>query len=128
MSTGQVVIDNSITTENFNDLEYYPKNWYDIETGVGLNKNGERVLFLTFWVYPVRYNHSENKAIYGQYIGERLIAYEVIKIRKRPKRYNTILKRIEPDKEVYPSKGEWGDWGWSPSKWKDAIKMYNKLK
>ena len=85
---------------------------------------------LTFQKYGYRFaqvRRSENKAIYRQCIGERLVGYEVIKIRIRPKRYNTILKRKEPDKEVYPSKEEWGNWGWSCGNLEKALSRYNTL-
>ena len=33
----------------------YPSSWYDYEKGTGLNKNGERVLYLSVNINPVRY-------------------------------------------------------------------------
>ncbi len=59
VSYGQIIMDDSFIIND--ELSYYPKDWYNIQKGVGLNKNGEHVLFLTFTVYPTRYNSTENK-------------------------------------------------------------------
>jgi len=64
MSYGQIAMDNNFNFIMSDDLVYYPKEWYSIQKGVGLNKNGEHVLFLTFTVYPARYNSSENKIFF----------------------------------------------------------------
>ena len=59
------------------------------------------------------------KAIYAQYVGNTLLAWEVIKIRVRPPKYNKFLKREEPAREVYPSSAQWGKWGWTITNWKN---------
>ncbi len=46
------------TTQEKNDV--FPEEWYSIDKGVGLNKKGEHVLFLSIRFYPVRYKPSEN--------------------------------------------------------------------
>lgn len=53
---------------------------------------------------------TPKKAIYSQWLGNDLIAYEVIKIRVHPQRYNAFLKYNEPEREIYPSKEQWGTW------------------
>ena len=76
-----------------------------------------------------------NKAIYAQYLGEDLIAWEIVKIRVRPPRYNKFLKREEPAREVYPTSEQWGKMGWTVSNWKKdpegswerALKKYQKI-
>lgn len=45
----------------------------------------------------------ENKALYNQYDGELLLGYEMIKIQVQRTRMNSFLKRIDPEREVYPS-------------------------
>ena len=70
---------------------------------------------------------TTQKAIYAQYIGELLYAYEVIKIRVRPPRYNTLLERNEPQRGIYPSSGQWGKMGWTFRTWERALERYNKI-
>jgi hypothetical protein len=53
------------------------------------------------------------KAIYSQSHGNMLIAYEVLKIKIRPQRFNTFLKRVEPEGEIYPTKELWGIAAWT---------------
>ncbi len=75
------------------------------------------------------------KAIYAQYDGEVLSAYEVVKIRVRPPRYNDLFKRHEPEREVYPTSGQWGIMGWTVKNWGGAweeawdraLERFNKL-
>lgn len=92
------------------------------------NNRAVKKLPLTFQKYGYSYlqlRRSSKKAIYGVYKGDRLIEYEVIKIGKRLKRFNTLLNRIDPEKEVYPSKGQWGNSGWSLFSWEKAIDKFN---
>jgi len=62
----------SETTQNeeiiTNNDEAYPNSWYTYEKGVGINKNGLHVLFLSFHIYPVRYHPSKNCVEYIQNI------------------------------------------------------------
>lgn len=67
------------------------------------------------------------KAIYAQYDNDQLMAYEVIKIRVRPQRYNAFLKRNEPEREIYPSKEQWGIMGGTYKTWKKAMEKYSEL-
>jgi len=41
---------------------FYPENWYDYRIGVGI-KDGKRVIFLTIYLYPIRYNAYRNEAM-----------------------------------------------------------------
>ncbi|MCD6447585.1 MAG: peptidase C25 [Thermoplasmata archaeon] len=41
---------------------FYPEKWYDYRIGVGI-KDGKRVLFLTIYLYPLRYNAYRNEAM-----------------------------------------------------------------
>ena len=61
----------------YDDLKYFPETWYNIEKGVGINSDGNHVLFLTFTVYPVRYNHSENKVLFTDYVNVS-IDYKIV--------------------------------------------------
>ncbi len=74
VSNGQIIVDNTFITSD--DLVYYPKEWYSIQKGVGINKNSEHVLFLTFTVYPARYNSSENKILFVDY-AKFSVEYEI---------------------------------------------------
>lgn len=73
---GQIVMDYNFNFVTSDDLVYYPKEWYTIQKGVGLNKSGEHVLFLTFTVYPVKYNSSENKIFFVDYVNFS-VEYEI---------------------------------------------------
>ncbi|MHA1213001.1 MAG: hypothetical protein ACTSSH_11115 [Candidatus Heimdallarchaeota archaeon] len=70
---------------------------------------------------------TPKKAIYAQYIDELLYAYEVIKIRVHPQRYNAFLKRNEPEQEVYPSSEQWGTMGWTYRIEERAMEKYNQI-
>ncbi len=70
---------------------------------------------------------SQFKAIYGQYMDEALIAYEIIKIRVRPPRYNHFLNREEPATEIYPSTSQWSKMGWTSWPWERALRKYNQI-
>ena len=70
----------------------------------------------------------QNKAIYAEYIGNHLFAYEVIKIRVHPARYNAFFNRHEPETEIYPSSEQWGNMGWTCITWKRALERYESLK
>jgi hypothetical protein len=76
VSNGHIIMDNSLNFITSDDLVYYPKEWYNIQKGVGLNKNGDHVLFLTFTVYPARYNSSENKIFFIDYVNFS-VEYEI---------------------------------------------------
>jgi hypothetical protein len=38
----------------------YPTDWYSYQQGAGLNKNGKHVLYVTIYIYPVRYIPQKN--------------------------------------------------------------------
>jgi len=69
----------------------------------------------------------ENKAIYSQYYGDDLVGYEVVKIRILKSRFVKIFNRIEPERETYPSTGQWGIYGWTYMTLEKAIERYNQL-
>lgn len=69
----------------------------------------------------------ENKAIYSQSLENLLIAYEVIKIRIRPPRFNRFLSREDPAMETYPSNEQWGKLGWTCRTWEEALERYNLI-
>jgi hypothetical protein len=77
VNIGRIVVDNNISYADLNNLNYFPNHWFDVEKGVGLSKSGEHVLFLTFWVYPVRHNHSENRVIFVNHV-DFTIEYDII--------------------------------------------------
>ncbi len=85
-SNGQIILDNKLTTSN--KQEFYPQEWYKIQKGVGINKSGQHVLFLTFTVYPTRYNTSENKITFIDYINFSV-------------NYEITIESPFPDKSLY---------------------------
>ncbi|MBC7081805.1 MAG: hypothetical protein H5T44_06170 [Thermoplasmatales archaeon] len=44
--------------------EFYPSSWYEYEIHAGIN-NGERVIFLTVYLYPFRYNALRNEILHA---------------------------------------------------------------
>jgi len=48
----------------YHQNEFYPQEWYTLRTGMGIS-NGERVVFVTVHLYPVRYNAVKNEAVYA---------------------------------------------------------------
>ena len=70
---------------------------------------------------------SKNKAIFSQHDGSTLLGYEVIKIKVHRTRINNFLKRVEPEREVYPSTEKWGKLGWTCRTWERAIEKYNAI-
>ena len=48
----------------YHQNEFYPQEWYTLRTGMGIS-NGERVVFVTVHLYPVRYNAVRNEALYA---------------------------------------------------------------
>ncbi len=48
--------------EIYSEDIFYPESWYEYRIGVGI-KNGERVIFLTIYLYPLRYNAYRNEAL-----------------------------------------------------------------
>lgn len=69
----------------------------------------------------------ENKAIYAQFWGSDPIAFEVIKIRKRLRKYNKLFKQEQPESEVYPSSEQWGKSAWTYRSWETALAKYNSI-
>lgn len=63
---GSQTISMKKTTENmfYQGEKVYPSEWYNIQTGAGINKNGQHVLYLTLFVNPVRYSSLENTIHY----------------------------------------------------------------
>jgi len=53
-------IKKEINQEIYNSQNSYPTDWFNYKIGVGLNNNGERVLYLSIHTYPVRYLPYEN--------------------------------------------------------------------
>jgi hypothetical protein len=67
------------------------------------------------------------KAIYAQYFNNVLIAYEVVRIRVHPPKYNQFLKREETKKEQYPTNEQWGKFGWTFKSREKAIEKFNQI-
>ena len=53
-------INKEINQKIYNSQKPYPADWFNYRVGVGLNDNGERVLYLSIHTYPVRYLPFEN--------------------------------------------------------------------
>jgi len=70
---------------------------------------------------------GRNKAIYAEYLGNHHFAYEVIKIRVHPARYNAFFDRHDPEMEIYPSSEQWGRMGWTCNTWERASEKYNQI-
>ena len=45
--------------------EFYPSSWYEYEVHAGIN-NGERVIFLSIYLYPFRYNALRNEILHSK--------------------------------------------------------------
>jgi hypothetical protein len=68
--------------------------------------------------------HRNNKfAIYSQWIGNEIIAYELIKIRKRSDR--ELFGKYYQASEVYPDTKSWGQEGWTFKNYSNAVKRFN---
>jgi len=54
------------TAENtfYQEKEIYPEEWYSIQTGAGINKEDKHILYVTFFVNPVKCSFSEDKIFY----------------------------------------------------------------
>ncbi len=50
--------------EIYSKDEFYPSSWYEYEVHAGIN-NGERVIFLTVYLYPFRYNAFRNEILHA---------------------------------------------------------------
>ncbi len=57
---GQVTQQKKISLEIYENINYYPSEWFTYKKGTGINKNGDHVLFLSISVYPIRYLSKEN--------------------------------------------------------------------
>lgn len=71
----------------------------------------------------LRHNRIGDVAVYGHWDGDNILTYEVIIIRVSPER-DVILKGKKVhfnEKEVYPSKHEWGVFGWTFFHLKEAL-------
>ena len=44
---------------------FYPEKWFDYRVGAGI-KDGEHVVFLSIFIYPMRYNAVRNEIIYAE--------------------------------------------------------------
>ena len=55
-----VVQDFNYDNKNFGNDDVFPGSWYSVDKGVGINKEGEHVLFLSIHFYPIRYRYSED--------------------------------------------------------------------
>ncbi len=76
----------------YNNSELFPQTWTNYYTGVGLNKNLEHVKFLTFDIYPVRYNPEEKTIKYIRNITIE-ISYTLHNTQdfKKEKDYNLVI-------------------------------------
>lgn len=66
-----------------------------------------------------------DKAIYEQKMGSKLLAYEVIKVRRHDG-YTIAGVFMEPS-ETYPSDSDWGTYGWTYTKLEQAKTKYDSL-
>jgi len=73
------------------------------------------------------HTRAEKKAIYYQYLGNRLLGYEVFKILVREASFSTLLNRHLPASEKFPSNEDFGKTAWSFSFEDRAMKKYNQL-
>ena len=67
---------------------------------------------------------NHNFAIYSQWSGNVIIAYELIKIRKRKDRI--LFGKHYPAPEVYPDTKSWGNEGWSFKNLNQAMKRLSE--
>ncbi len=72
---GIVTVGDTLDPGVYGSSEPYPSKWGSYSTGVGLNKNNERVLFLSLHLYPARYIPSEKSIQYAGQI-DSCITYE----------------------------------------------------
>ena len=52
--------------EIYSKDEFYPSSWYEYEIHAGIN-NGERVIFLSLYLYPFRYNALRNEVLHAEF-------------------------------------------------------------
>ena len=60
LESSEVISKNEINPAIYNSNEAYPSDWFSYNKGVGINKNGDRVLFLSIHVCPTRYIPLDN--------------------------------------------------------------------
>ncbi|MBC7128496.1 MAG: hypothetical protein H5T45_02030 [Thermoplasmatales archaeon] len=53
-------------SEIYSRDEFYPSSWYEYEIHAGIN-NGERVIFLSLYLYPFRYNALRNEVLHAEF-------------------------------------------------------------
>jgi len=59
------VLTSDISNYNFSCVsDVYPSSYYTIDTGVGLNKENNRVLFLKIVLFPVHYDESQDQLLH----------------------------------------------------------------
>ena len=70
-------IKKEINQKIYNSQNSYPADWFNYKMGVGINNNGERVLYLSIHTYPVRYLPYEN-------IIEHIDNFKILIIKREP--------------------------------------------
>lgn len=60
VSINKIQSDKTIDSIVYKSSSFFPSDWYYFQTGVGLNKDGKHVLYLTIYIYPVRYIPQKN--------------------------------------------------------------------
>lgn len=82
---------------------------------ISLRKNG--------FIYTQVYRGTRS-CIYEQRVGQILIAFEVFIIRERSER--SILGKIIPAKEIFPSNEDFGKTAWTYWTLEQAMKKFNE--
>jgi len=67
---------------------------------------------------------NDRFAIYSQWLGNEIIGYELIKIRKRKDR--VLFGKHYLASEVYPDTKSWGSEGWTFKNYSDAVKRLSE--
>jgi hypothetical protein len=83
----------------YDSSEVYPENWYDYKISCGLN-NGEDVIFLKIWVYPIRYSPLINTFYSTKDIDVKIIYENPENLVKVNATYDLVI--IAPDKFYLP--------------------------
>ena len=73
----------------------------------------------------VQLSRKDNVALYARIYNGTTYAYEVVIIRQKPAR--TILNKVIPAQEVYPSNEEFGILGWCFTSKPKALEKYHEL-
>jgi len=76
ISHRMITVEKTINQEIYSNSEPYPNEWCSYNTGAGLSKDNDHVLFLSLHLYPTRYLPLENSIQYVDQINVRIIYEE----------------------------------------------------